>query len=138
MAGKIPGTDDLAEVVRVYAQALIASGADRQQGKEQRTSTGPAFGDKESGKKKRKKKKKVTSFVIEDEKLLASLRGKPPLTEQQLAELAKAAKQAIEQASEQAGEPAAYIVGMLVPSKSIGKNSPFRTVERYKKINGWE
>lgn len=143
MAGNVPGTDALAEVVRAYAKALIASGADRKgTGKVERGSggsggSGPTFGNKESGKKKKTKKKKKTSFVVTDETLLASLRGQPPPSEAQLAELAKQARQALEQAEKLAGEPVAYIAAMIVPARLVRKDSPFRQVERYKIINEW-
>jgi hypothetical protein len=89
--------------------------------------------------KKKKKKEKKTSNVLSDEVLLASLHagGRQVPTDEQLAELAEQARQAMQQASQLAGEPVAYIAAMIIPARLVRENSPFRRVEEYKIINGW-
>lgn len=147
MAGNIPGADELAETVRLYAKALIRlhyheEDRGRQAALPVAASDGPQLGDDPKAVAKayrsgKKKKKERGTHQDPPPELKASWASEPPLSEQELAELAEQARLALEQAERLAGEPVSYLAGMIVPVRLVGEESPLRKERRYQIINNW-
>jgi len=135
---------ELSEVVRQYAKALITHHHITPFKYPTKQEESPEFGadikelKKQHKRKKALARKKKKGIFKARPKLLATLEsGGFKYTEEELAQLAEKAKQAIEQASQLAGERVVYCCGKLRPSVTIDYKCSCRDSKRHKIINGW-